>query len=450
MEIQQRSAIKIPPHNTESEHAVLGACIVDDKAMAKVVEVLGAEDFYLEAHRHIFTALTDLFNHGQAIDYITLSDQLSKRKQLEYCGGLEYLVNLAGRVVTSANVVHYARIVKEKSVCRQLIEAGTDIVEKGYDGEQDSEYLLDYAESKVYQISQGRAKKGFHHIYDITKAAYMRIEELYEKKSKVTGVTTGYHDLDDKTSGLQPSDLIIIAGRPAMGKTAFALSLTQNATSIGKHKVAIFSLEMSKEQLVMRLLCAEAQVNSNRVRTGQLERDDWPRLAQATGSLSNLEIYIDDTPGISVLEIRAKARRLANEKGLDMIIVDYLQLVGGTIKESREQQISEISRSLKGLAKELNVPVIALSQLNRSVEQRQDKRPMPSDLRESGAIEQDADIIMFIYRDVVYHSDTPEPNVAEIIIAKQRNGPTGTVKLLFREELTRFENLAKGYQQDGY
>ncbi|MBB5022628.1 replicative DNA helicase [Desulfurispira natronophila] len=448
--MMEASAVKVPPHSTESEHAVLGSCIVDDKAMAKVVEILTADDFYLEGHRYIYSALIELFNHGHAIDYITLSDQLSKRKQLEFCGGLEYLINLAERVVTSANVAYYARIVKEKSVCRQLIEAGTEIVEKGYDGDQDSEYLLDYVENRIFHISQGRANKSFHHIYDITKDALLRIESIYEKQSKITGVTTGFVDLDDKTSGFQPSDLIIIAGRPAMGKTAFALSLTQNASyeRNGSNKVAIFSLEMSKEQLVMRLMCSEAQVDASRVRSGQLAREDWSSLAQATGVLSNLEIYIDDTPGISVLEIRAKARRLAAEKGLDMLIVDYLQLVGGTIKESREQQISEISRSLKGLAKELNIPVLALSQLNRSVEQRVDKRPMPSDLRESGAIEQDADIIMFIYRDVVYHPDTTEPNVAEIIIGKQRNGPTGTVKLVFREQFTRFENMAKSYQQE--
>ncbi|WP_027388928.1 replicative DNA helicase [Chrysiogenes arsenatis] len=443
----ENSIIKVPPHSLEAEQAVIGSCLIDDKAIARVVEVIGYEDFYLESHRHVFQALCEMFNRGEPADYLTLSEALKRKQLLERCGGLTFLVALTSQTVSSANVTYYAKIVKEKSISRQLIEVGTEVVEKGYQSDQDSEYLLDYVENRVFAISQGRVKKSFHHIFEITKSVYLRIEALYEKKTKITGVPSAFIDLDNMTSGFQPSDLIIIAGRPAMGKTAFALNIAQNAAQerYGNHKVAVFSLEMSEEQLVMRMLCSQAGVDAGRVRTGNLNKEDWSNLALATGELSELDIFIDDTPSISVLEIRAKCRRLQADKGLDMVIVDYLQLVGGGNKESREQQISEISRSLKSLAKELHIPVLALSQLNRSVEQRADKRPMPSDLRESGAIEQDADIILFIYRDEVYHPDTADRNIAEVIIGKQRSGPTGTAKLLFRKELTRFENLEQHY-----
>lgn len=436
---------KLPPQNIEAEQSVLGAMLLDNDAVTKVLEFLGAEAFYREGHRKIFSAMVELYQKNEPADLVTVTNVLKNNNALEDVGGPEYLANLAAGVPTAANVIYYARIVYEKSVLRHLISSATEIVERGYSEGGEVDVFLDEAERIIFECAQKKVKQSFYSIKDIVKDSFKTIEKLYERKELITGVPTGYTELDRLTAGLQASELIILAGRPSMGKTALALNMMAYAAVQMNIPSAIFSLEMSKEQLVQRLLCSEAKVSGSKLRGGFLAESDWPKLTRAAGSLSESPIYVDDTPAITVLEMRAKARRLQKDKGIKLIIVDYLQLMKGVGRlESREREISEISGSLKALAKELKVPVIAVSQLNRAVENRQDKRPQMADLRESGAIEQDADVIMFIYRDEVYNRETTEKGIAEVIIGKQRNGPIGFTKLAFLNDFTRFENLAKG------
>jgi replicative DNA helicase len=434
---------KVPPQNLEAEQSVLGGILLDNMAINSVLEILVTDDFYSEAHRKIFTAILELSEKSEPSDLITLSSILRDKKHLEGIGGESYLASLVDRVPSAANISYYSKIVKEKSILRRLIGAATEILNKSYDSNSDIDSVLDESEHTIFEISENKVKPSFFPIKEIIKDSFKTIESLYERKALITGVSTGYKKVDEITSGFQNSDLIIIAGRPSMGKTALAINIAQYASIENETPVAIFSLEMSKEQLAFRLLASEARVDSQRLRKGFVGEVDWPKLTTAAGRLSEAPIYIDDTPAISVLEMKAKARRLKAEKGLGLVILDYLQLMRGR-GPSREQEISEISRSLKSLAKELEVPVVALSQLNRQVEARSDRRPQLADLRESGAIEQDADVIMFIYRDEVYNKseDNPEKGLAEVIIGKQRNGPTGFVKLSFLKEYTRFENLA--------
>lgn len=439
---------KLPPQNLEAEQAVLGAILLENEALHQVIEAIDGSDFYREAHRKIFTSMIDLYNKNEPSDLITLTDILTQKKQLEEVGGPAYLSSLVDNIPTAANVLYYAKIVREKSILRKTINAATEIISKGYESKEDINELLDYAESSIFSISEYQIKPSFYPLREIIKSSFLTIEKLYEQRELITGVPSGFEDLDHLTSGFQASDLIIIAGRPSMGKTSLALNIAQNAAVEKNIPVAVFSLEMSKEQLAIRMLCSEGRIDSHKLRGGFLGESDWPNLTRAAGMLSEAPIFIDDTAGINVLEMRAKARRLRKDQKLGLIVVDYLQLMrerGGA--ESREQEISLISRSLKALAKELTIPVIALSQLNRRVEDRQNKRPQLADLRESGAIEQDADVIIFIYRDEVYKEDSPDKGTAEIIIGKQRNGPIGTVKLAFLEKFTRFESLAYGREK---
>lgn len=434
---------KVPPQNLEAERAVLGAVLVDNEVIFGVMELLEPSLFYQPSHQLIFSTMLELSERGQPIDIVTLSDRLRSSGNFDKAGGPDYIASLADEVPTSAGVNHYARIVREKAVLRRLIETATGIVQDCFDAAGDVDQLLDDAERKMFAVSQQRVRSGFFSMRDIVKSSFKTIEALYEKKESITGVATGFKDIDEITSGLQSSDLIIIAGRPSMGKTAFALNMAQNAALAHQKKVAVFSLEMAKEQLVMRMLCSEARVNAHSLRSGFLSQTDWPKLTTAAGRLADATIFIDDTPALSAMEMRAKTRRMKADQGLELIIVDYLQLMSSRSRsDSREQEISEISRSLKALAKELAVPVVALSQLNRGVENRHDKRPVLADLRESGAIEQDADVIIFIYRDEVYNKDTLEKGVAEIIIGKQRNGPVGIRKLAWLDKYTRFEDLS--------
>lgn len=436
---------KIPPQNIEAERSVIGAILLENEAINNVLEILSVNDFYSESHRKIFSAILELYEKNEPSDLITLSNTLKNNKQLDNAGGVSYLASLVDNIPSAANVTYYSKIVKEKAILRGLIGAATEIITKSYDAEKDVENILDEAEHTIFEISENKIKPAFYPIKEIVKDSFRTIEKLYEKKELVTGVPTGFEKLDDLTSGFQKSDLIIIAGRPSMGKTAFALNITQHIAIEKGIPVALFSLEMAKEQLSLRMLASEAKVNSQRLRKGFLGETDWPKLTTAAGRLSEAPIFIDDTPAITVLEMKAKARRLKSETDLGLIVLDYLQLMRGIkFKDSREQEISEISRSLKALAKELNIPVVALSQLNRRVEDRTNKRPQLADLRESGAIEQDADVITFIYRDEVYNrsEDNPEKGMAEIIIGKQRNGPVGMVKLAFLEKYTSFVNLA--------
>jgi replicative DNA helicase len=436
---------KLPPQSLEAEMSILGGILLDNDAINHVLELLVADDLYRESHRKIFRAMVELSEQREPCDFITLSDILKRRGELEEVGGAPYLAALVDYVPTAANIVYYCRIVKEKAIRRSLITSATQIVTQGYEEGVEVEALLDSAQKVIFEIAENKLKPAFYALGEVLKDAIKNIETLYERKEHITGVPSGFVDLDKKTAGFQRGDLVIVAGRPSMGKTALVLNIAQYAAIHASDRpgIAIFSLEMSKEQLVMRLLCSEARVDASRLRTGHLIDTDWPCMAKAAGTLHEARIFIDDTPAITVMEMRAKSRRLKAEKGVGLIIVDYLQLMRGNNAESRQQEISEISRSLKALAKELNVPVIALSQLNRGLESRTDKRPMMSDLRESGAIEQDADVIMFVYRPEVYEKENEElKGKAEIIIGKQRNGPIGTVDLTFRGEYTRFENLS--------
>jgi len=434
---------RVPPQNLEAESSVLGGILLENDAINVVLELLRTGDFYRESHRKIFRAMIELADRSEPVDIITLSECLKNRGELEAVGGSAYLASLNDFVPTAANISYYARIVREKSILRHLINAATEVATKGYDGTGNVEELLDSAERAIFDITEQRIKGSFVKVGDMMKDSIKMVEKLFERKTMITGVPTGFKDFDTKTAGLQPADLIIVAARPGMGKTAFSLNIASHAAFSG-YGVAVFSLEMAKEQLALRLLCSEARVDNSKVRTGYLSDRDFPKLATAAGRLHDALIFVDDTPAISVSELRAKARRIARdrEKKLGLIIVDYLQLMRGTgAAQNREQEISEISRSLKALAKELNVPVLAVSQLNRRVEDRNDKTPQLSDLRESGAIEQDADVIAFIYREAAYNPKSDD-NTATITIAKQRNGPTGDLTLTFLREFTRFEDYS--------
>lgn len=439
---------KIPPHDIEAEQAVIGSTLTDSEAVMAAVEKLKPESFYREDNKLIFEAIVNLYNRSEPVDLITLKDELSSMGDFEKVGGFEYLATLPDKVPTTANVQKYIDIVEEKATLRKLIKTANEIIDLGYNSTEDVEDIMAGAEKKIFDIIQNKNQKSYTPIKDVLIESFTKLEELYNQKSKITGVPTGFVDLDDKTAGLHGSDLILIAARPAMGKTAFALNIAANAAIRSNTPVAIFNLEMSKDQLVNRILCIEAMVDSNKIMTGKLEEDDWSKLASVVGPISDSGIYIDDTPGISIMEIRTKCRKLKMEKNIGLIVIDYIQLIQGSNNRkngSREQEIAEISRSLKILAKELNVPVIALSQLSRAVEQRPDHRPMLSDLRESGSIEQDADIVMFLYRDDYYNPDSEEKDISEVIIAKHRAGSTGTVKLLWMGNYTKFVNLARGY-----
>jgi replicative DNA helicase len=440
---------KVPPQNLEAEASVLGGILLENEAINRVLEIITPVDFYRESHRKIFRAMLELTDRSEPADLITLSELLKGKGELEAVGGSTYLASLADQVPTAANIAHYARIIREKAILRQLITSATEIATRGFEEQGNVDEFLDAAEKVIFDIAEKKIKASFVSIGDMIKDTLKTVERLYERKELVTGVPTGFKDLDKLTAGLQPSELIIVAGRPSMGKTAFALNIAANAALNAGMGVAVFSLEMAREQLVLRMLCSEARVDNSKVRAGYLGERDFPKLANAAGKLHEALIYIDDTPAISVLELRAKTRRLIRDrdKKVGLVIVDYLQLMRGMGNASnREQEISEISRSLKALAKELRVPVIALSQLNRRVEDRGDRRPMMADLRESGAIEQDADVIAFIYRDEVYNTKSSDKGIAEIIVAKQRNGPIGTVNLAFLNEYTRFEDLAEREQ----
>ncbi len=438
------SVRKVPPQNLEAEQSVLGAILLDNEALNKVLEIMTEDDFYKEGHRKIFSAILDLNDQNEPIDLITLTDYLRGKNELEGVGGAVYLSSLVNAVPTAANVKYYSKIVHERALLRNLIHVATEIITSGYESTGQIDDLLDLAESSIFGISEKKIKPSFFAVKDIVKESFETIERLYDKKERITGVPTGFKDLDDITSGFQPGDLIVIAGRPSMGKTAFSLGIAQSVAINHRLPVAIFSLEMAKEQLVLRMLCSESRVDSHKLRSGFLGKTDWPLLTAAAGVLTEAPIFIDDSPAISILEMRAKARRLKAEHGLSLIIVDYLQLMRGRgDSDTREQEISEISRSLKALAKELRVPVIALSQLSRAVENRGgDRKPVLADLRESGAIEQDADVVVFIYRKEVYDASEENKGLAEIMISKQRNGPVGSVMLTFRDRYTRFEDFS--------
>ena len=447
---QPEQALKLPPQNVEAEQAVLGAILLDNQALYKTLEILDPEEFYRPVHKRIFRAMVEVAEQSQVIDLLTLTDHLRRGEALDAIGGTAYLTDLAQSVATAAGVGYHARMVHETAVSRSLIVAATEIVSRGYEGTRRVDELLDFAERSIFGIAERRLKRLFTSMQDVVASTVAHIDQLYTRKERITGIPTGFHDLDERTAGLQPSDLIIIAGRPSMGKTSLALGIALNAAlnRTKQYTVAIFSLEMSKEQLCMRLLSAAGNLNMHRIRTGHLNEDEWKTLARTASLLHDSRIYIDDTPAITVLEMGAKIRRLRAEHGLDLVVVDYLQLMsGGANSENRQQEISDISRSLKSVAKELNIPVLALSQLSRAVENRPSKRPLLADLRESGAIEQDADLVMMIFRSEMYAAEleeeenkADEEHVAEILIAKHRNGPTGVEKLTFLPEYAKFGN----------
>lgn len=439
---------RVPPQNIEAEQAVLGAVLLQPESLITAMERVRSEDFYSVAHQRIYEAMIELGENNQPVDLVTLTSHLMDQHLLEEVGGVSYLAKLANAVPTAANVDYYAQIVEEKSMLRRLIRTATNIVTDGYANSEEVGVLLSDAEKKILEISNRRSSSGFISIRDVLMEVFEKIEFLHSNKGGTSGIPSGFADLDKMTAGFQRSDLIIVAARPSVGKTAFALNIAQNVGVRARETVAIFSLEMSAAQLVQRMICAEANVDATRMRTGNLEGDDWEKLTMAIGALSEAQIFIDDTPGITVADIRAKCRRLKQERGLGMILIDYLQLIQGRGKagENRQQEVSEISRTLKQIARELEVPVIALSQLSRGVEQRQDKRPMMSDLRESGSIEQDADIVSFLYRDDYYDKESEKKNIIEIIIAKQRNGPVGTVELVFLKNYNKFVSLDRTHQ----
>ncbi|ADI00787.1 replicative DNA helicase [Salisediminibacterium selenitireducens] len=440
---------RTPPHSLEAEQAVLGAVFLDRDAMIAAADNIVPEDFYRGVHQRIFTVMMDLHDRDEPIDIITVTDEMHRREWLEEAGGVSFLTDLANAVPTAANVRYYVRIVEEKSLLRRLIRTATSIATEGFEANEEVDILLSDAERRILEVAQKKNAGEFIEIKDVLVEAFDKIETLQHQQGEVTGIPTGFTELDRVTAGFQRSDLIIVAARPSVGKTAFALNISQNVATKTDENVAIFSLEMGADQLVMRMLCAEGNIDAQRLRTGRLEDDDWQRLTMAMGSLSKAGIYIDDTPGIKVKEIRSKCRKLKQERGLGMIMIDYLQLISGDARssEGRQQEVSEISRELKGLARELEVPVIALSQLSRGVESRQDKRPMMSDIRESGSIEQDADIVAFLYRDDYYDQESENKDTIEIIIAKQRNGPVGTVELAFVKHYNKFVNLERRHDE---
>lgn len=435
---------KLPPQNIDAEMAVLCSMLIEEEAISHAIEILDEDCFYKEAHKIIFNAVVSLYDRSRVADIVTLIDELKKKDVLEYVGGINYLTSLTACVPTAANIRHYAKIVKEKSLLRNLIASATTIASEAYEAQEDADVLLDKAERMIFEITSKKIEGGFISLKDIIKDSIETIDSLYQRKTNITGIPTGFHDFDRLTAGLQKSDLIVVAGRPSMGKSAFACSIMEHAGVMGKLPVAIFSLEMSKEQLVRRMLCSHARVDANKVRTGFLSQSDWPRLTNAAGKLSEAPIYIDDSATLSILELRGKARRLKSQHDIQLIIVDYLQMLQSPSRsENRQQEIADISRSLKSLAKELNVPLVAISQLSRGPEKREDRRPQLADLRESGAIEQDADVVALLFREELYTPTEENRGLVELMIAKQRNGPTGTINLTFIKEYTRFENLAK-------
>lgn len=443
---------KIPPQNMEAETAVLGSMLLDKEAIAKGIEHLDENAFYSEGNKKVFQAIVKLYDENEAVDIVTLIEELKKRNILDEVGGPAYISELANSIPTAANIDHYAKIVREKYLLRCLIRTATEIVSDSYESSSDVDNLLDKAERLIFDITSD--KKREMHIFemkDIVKESIDTIDRLYQRKENITGIPTGFHELDVKTAGFQKSDLIVLAGRPSMGKSALAISALEYAGVVEKVPCAYFSLEMSKDQLAQRMLCSIAGVNAHKVRTGFFSQTDWPKLVNAAGKLSESPIFIDDTPGISALEVRAKARRLKAKHDIKLMVIDYLQLMRGSSRsENRQQEISEISRSMKALARELNIPIIAISQLSRAVEQRADHRPMLSDLRESGAIEQDADVVMLLLREEYYNPTEENKGVAELIIAKQRHGPVGNVKLAFLPEYTRFSNLSRAEEEEGF
>ena len=443
--VEKEIVSKIPPNDIIAEQAVLGSMLADTDAVVKAIEILKPEDFYREDHKEIYSAMLELYGLGEPIDFLTLRNILQQRGTLEKVGSEMFLSTLIDSVPTTSNIESYVKIVEEKATLRSLIKAANDILAMGYASTEEVNSIIEKTEKRIFDVLQNRNSRGYASIKDILIDTFDNIEQLYKKKSKVSGIESGFTDLDLKTSGLNPSELIMVAARPAMGKSAFVLNIAHHVAMNGKVPVMIFSLEMSKEQMVNRILCSEAEVDSMKVRTGDLDSEDWIKLGKASGNLAEAPIYIDDTPGLSSAELRAKCRKAKLEKDVGLIIIDYLQLMESKGRnESRQNEISEISRSLKILAKELNVPVIALSQLSRAPEARPDHRPILSDLRESGSIEQDADIVMFLYRDDYYNPDTEKKNVAEVIIAKNRSGSTGTVELAWLGKYTKFANLFRG------
>ncbi len=443
---------KVPPQNKEAEIAVLGSMLLDREAIAKAVESLDKEAFYSESHKEIFSGIISLYDENEAVDIVTLIEKLKQKNLLDQIGGPAYITELANSIPTAANIEHYARIVREKSLLRSLISAATRIVSDSYEPTMGVNDILDNAEKLIFDIAS-RKKRAMQvaTMKDIVKQSIETIDMLYQRKENITGIPTGFHDMDVKLAGLQKSDMIILAGRPSMGKSALAISMMEYAGVTQKIPCAYFSLEMSKDQMAQRMLCSIAGVNAHKVRTGFFSQSDWPKLVEAASKLSEAPIYIDDTAGIGALELRAKARRLKAKHDIQLIIIDYLQLMtGGRSLENRQQEISEISRSLKALARELDLPIIAISQLSRAVEQRADHRPMLSDLRESGAIEQDADVVMLILREEYYNPMEENKGIAEVIIAKQRHGPVGTIKLAFIPEFTKFSNLSRNEEEEGF
>ena len=434
---------KVPPHNLEAEVAVLGSMLIDEESVARVIELLAGnkQSFYDSRHREIFQGIVDLFNENKPVDIITLADHLTSGGLIEKVGGASYIADLTTSVATSANIVHHARIVKEKYILRSLIHEATKIIADSYESVDDAEGLLDRAEKTIFDIADKKFSEGVTPIKVLVRNQVETIDRLYQRKETITGIATGFHEFDTQTAGLQPSDLIVVAARPSMGKSAFMSCIAEHASIILKIPTAIFSLEMSKEQLVQRMLCSRARIDAHKVRTGFLAQSDWPALTSAAAKLSESPLYIDDTPGLTAIQLKAKARRLKAQHDIKLIMVDYLQLMQGAQgSESRQQEISEISRSLKGLAREINVPLIAVSQLSRAVESRTDHRPQLSDLRESGAIEQDADVVVLLLREEYYNPTEENKGRAEVIIAKQRNGPIGSLQMTFIREYTRFEN----------
>ncbi len=436
---------KIPPQNIEAEMAVLGSMLLEEDAISNIIDVVDAESFYRDNHRLIFNAVLSLYNENKPVDLVTLTEELRKENNLDKIGGPGYITELANVVPTAANVLHYAKIVKEKALLRNLISTATNIITEGYEPDQEVDSLLDKAERLIFEIAGSKIRTGFIPVKELIKHSIEAIEKLYERKTQVTGIPTGFQDLDVITAGFQPSDLIIVAGRPSMGKSALMCGFAEHSAVTQKIPTAIFSLEMSKEQLVQRILCSHAKVDMQMVRTGFLSKDHWGSLVNSAGKISHAPLFIDDTPSINVLELRAKARRLKSQYKIGMVIIDYLQLMQSASSrfESRQQETSDISRSLKALARELNVPLIAVSQLSRATEQREGYRPRLSDLRDSGAIEQDADVVMLLFREEYYNPTEDNKGIAEVIIAKQRNGPTGTKKLIFLKEFSRFESCSQ-------
>ncbi|BAH08495.1 hypothetical protein CKR_3444 [Clostridium kluyveri NBRC 12016] len=448
MRISMDAPLGSIPHNLEAEQSVIGSMLIDKSSIVESMEILKVDDFYRESHKVIFEAILDLYKRDIAVDIITLTESLKSKSKLEAAGGITYISELSGSIVSTVNLQSYIKIIKDKSTLRKLIKASTKIIEESYNNQNNVEKTIDMAEKSIFDLSNNRKVSDFEPMNVVLERGFLEIERLFNNKGQTTGVASGFRELDAKTSGFQKGDMVLVAARPSMGKTTFALNIAEYAALREGKKVAVFSLEMSKEQLAYKLLCSEAHIDMLKLRTGNLEDKDWENIARASGPLAEAKIFIDDTAGISIMEMRSKCRRLKIEHGIDIIIIDYLQLMsGGRNSESRQQEVSEISRFIKSLAKEMQCPVIALSQLSRAPEARSDHRPMLSDLRESGSIEQDADIVMFLYRDEYYNKETEEKNVAECIIAKQRNGPTGTIKLAWMGQFSKFGNLDVIHQE---